>query len=65
MSLHSDTRFPSQPVSVLTLECCVLSVEEKNTNFIFLCLTGPGIKLTTYSVEWDRKLTDVYVTLKA
>ena len=39
---------PSRPVFVLSPSCCVLSGEAKDTNFIVLDLTRPGLKPTIY-----------------
>ena len=39
---------PSQPVFAFSPECCVLSREATNTNFIVFRLTRPVLKLTIY-----------------
>jgi hypothetical protein len=42
---------PSQPVFALTPECCVLSVEATNNNFIVLGFTQTSLKPTIYHIR--------------
>jgi hypothetical protein len=42
---------PSQPVFALSSECCMLSGEATNTNFIFFGLTRPGLEPTIYHIN--------------
>jgi hypothetical protein len=42
---------PSQPVFALSPECCVLSGEATNTNFIVFGLTTSGLEPTFYRTQ--------------
>ena len=45
---------PSQPVFPLSPECCVLSREATNTNFIVFCLIRSGLELTIYRTRREH-----------
>jgi hypothetical protein len=43
-----------QSVFALSPQCCVLSGEATNTNFIVFGLTRPGLELTTYRIRGEH-----------
>ena len=45
---------PSQPVFALSPQCCVLSGEATNTNFIVFGLTQPGLEPTIYRTRGEH-----------
>ena len=53
MYIHSDTLILilRQPVFALTPQCCLLSREATNTNFIVFALTRPRLKHTFYYLQ--------------
>ena len=46
--------FPSQPVFVLSPECCVLNGEATNTNLIVFGLTRSGLEPTIYRTQGEH-----------
>ena len=45
---------PSQPVFALSSECCMLTREETNTNFIVFGLTQSGLEPTIYRTRFEH-----------
>jgi len=43
----------SQPVFVLTPDCCVICGETANANFILFCLTRPRLEATIYCTRGE------------
>ena len=65
MSLHSRhiILILSQPVFALSLQCCVLSEEATNNNFIVFGLTRQGLEPTIYHT-WGEHATMRFPCLK-
>ena len=55
-SLGNIILIPNQPVFTLSPQCCVLSGEAPNTNFM-VCLTRSRLKPTIYPTQDDYPIT--------